>query len=58
MATEKESVYTWRKEQFEALGFPLYVVNYLADSPDVDLALVRKLIANGCPHDVAIRIAC
>jgi hypothetical protein len=52
---EAARVRRWRKSQFMALGFSLTDANALTKAP-VDLGEVRKLVASGCPHDVARRI--
>ena len=52
---EAARVRRWRKSQFIALGFSLTDANALTKAP-VDLGQVRKLVASGCPHDVARRI--
>jgi hypothetical protein len=52
---EAARVRHWRKSQFIALGFSLTDANALTKAP-VDLGEVRKLVASGCPHDVARRI--
>jgi hypothetical protein len=52
---ETARVRRWRKSQFIALGFSPRDANALTKAP-VDLGQVRKLVASGCPHDVARRI--
>jgi hypothetical protein len=52
---EAARVRRWRKSQFIALGFSPSDANALTKAP-VDLGQVRKLVASGCPHDVARRI--
>jgi len=52
---EPAKVRRWRKSQFIALGFSASDANALTKAP-VDLGEVRKLVASGCPHDVARRI--
>ena len=49
------AVRTWRFEQFVRLGFSPEISSSLADSR-IDLSQVRKLIASGCPPDMASRI--
>jgi len=48
-------VLRWRIEQFYELGFGLAATAVLA-AGDSDLALARRLIAAGCPHETARRI--
>lgn len=45
----------WRRGQFLRLGFSLNQAQQLANA-SVDLAHMRKLIAAGCPHEIAQRI--
>jgi hypothetical protein len=52
---EAAKVRRWRKSQLIALGFTASDVNALTKAP-VDLGEARKLVASGCPHDVARRI--
>jgi hypothetical protein len=52
---EAARVRRWRKSQFIALGFNPNDANALTKAP-VDLGEVRRLVAAGCPHDVARRI--
>jgi hypothetical protein len=49
------AVLRWRIEQFYLLGFDLAATATLA-AGDSDLALARRLLAAGCPHDTARRI--
>jgi hypothetical protein len=52
---EETRVRRWRRSQFIALGFSANDASALTKAP-VDLAEVRRLVAAGCPHDVARRI--
>jgi hypothetical protein len=52
---EAAKVRRWRKSQLIALGFSASDANALTKAP-VDLGEARKLVASGCPHDVARRI--
>ena len=52
---EDTRVRRWRRSQFIALGFNASDASALTKAP-VDLAEVRRLVAAGCPHDVARRI--
>lgn len=53
---ERLRVRLWRREQFAELGFPLADAAALAKSA-ADLHEVRHLIASGCAHSTAYRIA-
>jgi hypothetical protein len=52
---EAARVRRWRKSQFIALGFSPSDANALTKAP-VDLGEVRRLVAAGCPHEIARRI--
>ena len=52
---EQARVRRWRRSQFLALGFTASDASTLTKAP-VDLGEVRRLVAAGCPHDVARRI--
>ncbi|HSE81361.1 MAG TPA: hypothetical protein VLA87_06645 [Gaiellaceae bacterium] len=52
---EAARVRRWRKSQFIALGFSQRDANALTKAP-VDLGEVRRLVAAGCPHEIARRI--
>ena len=52
---EDELVTCWRFEQFLLLGFEEEAAFDLASSA-ADLHQARKLIGDGCPHDMALRI--
>jgi hypothetical protein len=52
---EETRVRRWRRSQFIALGFSASDAAALTKAP-VDLAEVRRLVAAGCPHEVARRI--
>jgi hypothetical protein len=53
--SEAARVRRWRKSQLIALGFSAKDAAVLTRSP-VDLGDARRLVASGCPHDVARRI--
>jgi hypothetical protein len=55
MTEEELSVLEWRYSQLRALGFDREAARELAEGP-AELALVRRLVADGCPHELAIRI--
>jgi len=52
---EARRVRTWRYRQIRALGYTRTDARVLAES-DAELALIRRLIANGCPPAVAFKI--
>jgi hypothetical protein len=52
---EATRVRRWRRSQLLALGFSPTDASELTKAP-VDLGEVRRLVAAGCPHDVARRI--
>jgi hypothetical protein len=46
----------WRLDQFVALGFDLARAATMADDSRIDLAQARRLVASGCPLEMASRI--
>ncbi len=52
---EERRVRDWRYRQIRALGYTRTDARALAES-DAELALIRRLIANGCPPAVAFKI--
>lgn len=54
--SEGEKVRQWRENEFLRLGYHTAEAFWLA-STDADLALVRRLIEQGCAPDLAARIA-
>jgi hypothetical protein len=52
---EQRLIRRWRRGQFLRLGFSLNQAQRLTNAA-VDLQDTRKLIAAGCPHDLAQRI--
>jgi hypothetical protein len=50
------SARAWRLDQFTRLGFDSAGATLMANDAQVDLAQVRKLIALGCPPEIALRI--
>jgi len=52
---EATRIRRWRRSQLIALGFSASAASELTKAP-VDLGEVRRLVAAGCPHDVARRI--
>ena len=57
LVTEPDPVRTWRLEQLLALGFTHEEAVELADSPDVELEQVRRLVDAGAPLELVSRIA-
>ncbi len=53
--SEELIVQSWRREQFERLGFDAVIARVLAEST-TDLGLARRLRASGCPVALAFRI--
>lgn len=54
-ANEGERVLDWRFDAFERAGFNPVASLALASS-GVDHHIAANLLANGCPHDTALRI--
>lgn len=54
-ATERLQVRRWRFEQFFGLGFTESESATLAEA-HVDLSVVRRMMAAGCPPETASRI--
>jgi hypothetical protein len=54
---EYDPVRAWRGERLLRLGFDPDDAGALAADRSVDLHELAALIRNGCPHDVARRIA-
>jgi hypothetical protein len=52
---EETMIRRWRRAQFLRLGFSLNQAQRLTNA-SVDLHQMRKLIAAGCPHEIAQRI--
>jgi hypothetical protein len=55
-AEERLQVRRWRFEQFIELGFTESESATLAETMHIDLSLVRRMIGNGCPVEIATRI--
>jgi hypothetical protein len=56
LSEEEQSVLEWRYSQLRLLGFERDDARVLAEGR-AELALLRRLIADGCPHGLAFRIA-
>ena len=54
--TEAERVAAWRFEVLVRTGYSPAQARKLAAELDVDLRLAERLLADGCPPDVAARI--
>ena len=52
---EHEAVVCWRRSQMLSLGIGQLEADMLAES-DADLGLLRRLIGQGCPPPLAVRI--
>jgi hypothetical protein len=52
---EATRVRRWRRSQFIALGFTPTEASLLTKAP-VDLGEMRRLVASGCPLEIARRI--
>jgi hypothetical protein len=55
-SNEQRRILNWRYRQIRGLGFARLETRLLAES-DADLALIRRLIGDGCPQPLAFRIA-
>ena len=53
---ETELVEAWRAEQLEMAGYGAVAAAELAMRQDVDLHIAIKLVARGCPADLAFKI--
>jgi hypothetical protein len=51
-----DAVVEWRFDELERAGFDAVGSLALALSPDVDLGLARRLVADGCPPGLAAEI--
>jgi len=51
-----DPVAEWRYEQLRAAGYPESEAAELAGRDDVDLHLAERLLAEGCPSELALRI--
>lgn len=52
----EEEVYAWRKECFLTLGFSSTQAGALARKKEVDHHKVGRVIVQGCPIDLAVKI--
>ncbi|MBD0291527.1 MAG: hypothetical protein ICV74_09740 [Thermoleophilia bacterium] len=55
-AAEAERVFNWRREELERAGYGRDAAEELADRSDVDLHLAVRLLRDGCPPPMAVRI--
>lgn len=53
---EREGIICWRFSQLLSLGVEATDAEALAET-DADLGLLRQLVGQGCPPDLAVRIA-
>lgn len=54
--TENDRVAAWRFEVLVRTGYSPVQARRLAAEPEVDLRVAERLLAEGCPPDVAARI--
>lgn len=54
--TELERVERWREEELERAGYEPAFAARLAARHDVDLHLAVRLLARGCPPELAVEI--
>jgi hypothetical protein len=55
-SAEEDRVLRWRYEEIRKLGLNRVESRLLAEA-GADLNLLRRLVADGCPPDLALRIA-
>jgi hypothetical protein len=53
---EEREVLKWRFRQIRSLGMNPVEARLLAET-GADLGLLRRLVGNGCPPDLAVKIA-
>jgi hypothetical protein len=56
LVDEVEVVVTWRAEQLEHAGYGAAAAAELAARVDVDLHVATRLLADGCPAELALQI--
>jgi hypothetical protein len=56
LSPEERSILVWRYRQLRGLGMGRLLARMLAES-GADLALVRKLVSQGCAPELAAKIA-
>jgi hypothetical protein len=54
--TEQMQIELWRTEELERAGYSHRAAGRLAARQDIDLHLAIRLLARGCPPDLALRI--
>jgi hypothetical protein len=54
--TEQMQIELWRTEELERAGYSHRAAGRLAARQDIDLHLAVRLLARGCPPDLALRI--
>jgi hypothetical protein len=54
--TELERVERWRAEELIRAGFDPDSASRLAARPDIDIHRAQKMLAQGCPPELALRI--
>ncbi len=55
-ALEAERVFNWRREELERAGYARPAAEELADRFEVDLHVAVRLLRDGCPAAMALRI--
>ena len=54
--TEHNAILAWRREQLARVGYSDWDAETLATHTDVDLHLAVRLVARGCPPELALQI--
>ena len=54
--TEQQQIELWRVEELQRAGYGERAAERLAARTDIDLHLAVRLLARGCPPDLALRI--
>ena len=49
-------LFTWRRDQLAASGFPLSLASRIAGDARYDIHSLVQLVEQGCPADLAARI--
>jgi hypothetical protein len=54
--TEQQQIELWRVEELQRAGYGERAAERLAARGDIDLHVAVRLLARGCPPDLALRI--
>jgi hypothetical protein len=54
--TELERIERWRAEELERAGYGTHAAGRLAARQDIDLHLAIRLLEQGCPPELALKI--